>query len=165
MERNSDIVIMSSYAPLFVNVNPGGMQWNPDLIGYNALESYGSPSYYAQVMFGTYHGDEIPQTDQAGTDPKFFYSVTRESKTGELYVKLVNTSSTPQPISLQLDGAKNVDHIANVVTLSARTLAATNSIDHRKDILPVESRFERASGKFTYTLPPYSIQVLRLKAR
>jgi alpha-N-arabinofuranosidase len=47
MERNSDIVIMSSYAPLFVNVNPGGMQWESDLIGYDALASYGSPSYWA----------------------------------------------------------------------------------------------------------------------
>ena len=37
MERNSDMVIMSSYAPLFVNVNPGGMQWATDLIGYDAL--------------------------------------------------------------------------------------------------------------------------------
>jgi alpha-L-arabinofuranosidase len=47
MERNSDIVIMSCYAPLFVNVNPGGMQWPTDLIGYDALTSYGSPAYYA----------------------------------------------------------------------------------------------------------------------
>ena len=51
MERNSDLIVMASYAPLFVNVNPGGMQWQSDLIGYNAASSYGSPSYYAQVMF------------------------------------------------------------------------------------------------------------------
>jgi alpha-N-arabinofuranosidase len=165
MERNSDVVIMASYAPLFVNVNPTAVQWTPDLIGYNALESYGSPSYYAQVMFGTYHGDEIPDTTQTGADPKFFYSVTRQSQTGELYVKLVNASSDQQPISIDLDSAKNVNRIAAVVTLSARTLAATNSIDHPQNIIPVESRFERASGKFTYTLPPYSIQVLRLKAK
>lgn len=163
MERNSDIVIMASYAPLFVNVNPGAMQWAPDLIGYNALETYGSPSYYAQVMFGTYHGDEIPKTEETGSDPRFFYSVTRQSQTGALYVKLVNVSSTAQPVSISVDGARSIDHIASVVTLSAKTLAATNTIDHPKNILPVESRFERASAKFTYTLPPYSIQVLRLK--
>jgi alpha-N-arabinofuranosidase len=51
LERNSDVVIMSAYAPLLVNVNPGGMQWSSDLIGYDALTSYGSPSYYTQVMF------------------------------------------------------------------------------------------------------------------
>ena len=45
MERNSDIVTMQCYAPLFVNVNE--RQWRPNLIGYDALTSYGSPSYYA----------------------------------------------------------------------------------------------------------------------
>jgi alpha-L-arabinofuranosidase len=59
MERNSDLVIMSSYAPLFVNVNPGGMQWPTDLISYDAVASYGSPAYYAQKMFSLYHGDVV----------------------------------------------------------------------------------------------------------
>ena len=63
MERNSDIVLMASYAPLFVNVNPGGMQWRTDLIGYDALNSYGSPAYYAQKMFSTHHGDTVLATD------------------------------------------------------------------------------------------------------
>ena len=49
MERNSDVVLISCYAPLFVNVNKGGMQWPSDLIGYDALNSFGSPSYYAQT--------------------------------------------------------------------------------------------------------------------
>jgi alpha-N-arabinofuranosidase len=163
MERNSDIIIMSSYAPLFVNIGHGGSQWGTNLIGYNALESYGSPSYYAQVMFGAYHGNQIPNTEETGNDPKFFYSVTRQSKTGELYVKLVNASSDPKPVSIAIDGAKDVDRMAVVTTLSAKTLAATNSIDHPRNIAPVESHFAAASGKFTYTLPPYSIQVLRLK--
>ena len=44
LERNSDLVVMSAYAPLLVNVNPGGMQWETDLIGYDAVKSYGSPS-------------------------------------------------------------------------------------------------------------------------
>jgi len=165
MERNSDIVIMSSYAPMFVNINPGGMQWHPDLIGYNTMESYGSPSYYAQVMFGKYHGDQIPQTDETGGNAKFFYSVTRDSKNSEVYIKLVNAGSASQPVDIKLDGATGVDRIANVVTLSAKTEAATNSINHPKNIIPVESRFERASGNFTYTVPPYSIQVLRVKTK
>src|SRR5689334_13141875 len=49
MERNSDIVVMAAYAPLFVNVNPGGMQWASDLIGYDALNSYGSSFYFARL--------------------------------------------------------------------------------------------------------------------
>jgi alpha-N-arabinofuranosidase len=150
---------------MFVNINPGGMQWHPDLIGYNTMESYGSPSYYAQVMFGKYHGDQIPQTDETGTNPRFFYSVTRDSKNSEVYIKLVNAGSASQPVKIKLDGGTGVDRIANVVTLSAKTEAATNSINHPKNIIPVESRFERASDNFTYTVPPYSIQVLRVKTK
>jgi len=65
MERNSDLIIMSCYAPLFVNVNtatptaPKAWQWDSDLIGHNALTCYGSPAYYVQKMFSAYLGDKI----------------------------------------------------------------------------------------------------------
>jgi alpha-L-arabinofuranosidase len=59
LERNADVVIMNCYAPLFVNVNPGGRQWAVDLIGYDALTSFGSPSYYVQKMFSTSRGDVV----------------------------------------------------------------------------------------------------------
>ncbi len=57
MERNSDMVLMQCYAPMLVNVNPGGRQWRPNLIGYDALNSFGSPSYYANAMFNANRGD------------------------------------------------------------------------------------------------------------
>src|SRR5438105_15900896 len=75
MERNSDLIIVASYAPLFVNVNPDGMQWSGDLIGYNALSAYGSPSYYAQVMFSNHLGTDILPADLQGADSRLFYSV------------------------------------------------------------------------------------------
>ncbi len=64
MQRNSDLVLMHAYAPLFVNISDlrpqvGSMQWATDLIGYNALTSYGSPAYYAQVMFSQNLGDTV----------------------------------------------------------------------------------------------------------
>jgi alpha-L-arabinofuranosidase len=165
MERNSDIIVMSSYAPLLVNVNPGGMQWESDLIGYDALSSYGSPSYYAQVMFGSYHGDEILKTETSGDDLRFFYSVTKKSDTGEIFLKLVNANSNAKSVSIVLDGVPEVKKIAKVVTLRASTTAATNSIREPEKIVPVESRFERASNQFTYKLPPYSIQIICLETK
>ena len=77
LERNSDLIVMASYAPLFVNVNPGGMQWAPDLIGYNALSSYGSPSYWAQVMFSSHLGTEIVPATLANAPARVFASATR----------------------------------------------------------------------------------------
>jgi alpha-N-arabinofuranosidase len=73
MERNSDLVVLESYAPLFTNVShildgrniETSMQWPSDLIGYDAATSYGSPSYYAQVMFSQHHGDVVLASEEA----------------------------------------------------------------------------------------------------
>jgi len=59
LERNADVAIMNCYAPLFVNVNPGARQWAVNLIGYDALSSFGSPSYYVQKMFSNNRGDVV----------------------------------------------------------------------------------------------------------
>jgi alpha-N-arabinofuranosidase len=59
LERNADVVVMNCYAPLFVNVNPGARQWRTNLIGYDAMTSFGSPSYYVQKMFSTNRGDVV----------------------------------------------------------------------------------------------------------
>ncbi len=59
LERNADVIVMNCYAPLLVNVNPGGRQWAVNLIGYDALTSFGSPSYYVQRMFATNRGDRV----------------------------------------------------------------------------------------------------------
>jgi alpha-N-arabinofuranosidase len=164
MERNSDIVIMASYAPLLVNVNPGGMQWESDLIGYDAINSYGSPSYYAQVMFSNHIGDEILNAMLEGSAPKLFYSVTRRSSDGTVYLKLVNASSTPQPLHIQLNGGKVVGS-GKLISLSARTTAATNSITQPSVIVPVESGLHAAGAEFSHIVPGYTIQVLELKAQ
>ncbi len=56
MENNSDICIMGSYAPIFVNEND--QKWMPDMIRFNASESYGTPSYYVQKLMPNYVGKE-----------------------------------------------------------------------------------------------------------
>jgi len=166
MERNSDIVVMAAYAPLLVNVNPGGMQWESDLIGYDAMRSYGSPSYYAQVMFSKYLGDQTlgSRLEGAGMqseNPKLFYSVTRDSVKKRLYLKLVNASSDAQPLDIDLPGAKLAE-TGTLVTLSARSTQATNSIDHPTEIVPMESPLHGASNHLHHTLPGYAIQVIQL---
>ena len=161
MERNSDIVIMASYAPLLVNVNPGGMQWESDLIGYDAISSYGSPSYYAQVMFASHIGDQILNAKLEGAPPKLFYSVTRKSSDGTVYLKLVNASSTPQPMHIELSGGKAAAG-GKLISLSAKTTAATNSITQPAAIVPVETGLDDLAS---HAIPGYTIQVLELKAR
>jgi alpha-N-arabinofuranosidase len=164
MERNSDIIIMSCYAPLFVNVNTGGMQWESDLIGYDTLTSYGSPSYYAQVMFSNHVGDQILDAKLDGAPLRFFYSVTRDSRDGKLYLKMVNATSSPRTVTIRLNGVSQVSKNGKLITMSAKTTGSTNTISDPKKIVPKESTIKNAATEFPHTLPPYSIQVMELEA-
>jgi alpha-N-arabinofuranosidase len=162
MERNSDLIVMASYAPLFVNVNPGGMQWETDLIGYNALNSYGSPSYWAQVMFGGSLGSEVVDAKLIGAGPHVFTSVTRDEKQRKLFVKIVNASSDAAPLSIALTGVAKVAGEGRLITLSGKTPNATNSIDHPDVVVPVESKVAISGQTFQQSFAPYSINVLEL---
>jgi alpha-L-arabinofuranosidase len=57
LERNSDVVVMASYAPLFANVNY--KKWNPDLINFDNSRVFGTPSYYVQKMFARNRADVV----------------------------------------------------------------------------------------------------------
>jgi alpha-N-arabinofuranosidase len=162
MERNSDLIIMASYAPLLVNVNPGGMKWETDLIGYDALTSYGSPSYWAQVLFGKYLGTEIVAATLANAGPRVFASATRDDKQRKLFVKVVNASSEEAALSIALNGVAGVKRDAMLITLSAKTPNATNSITHPDAVVPVEHKIQVTGPTFKQSFAPYSINVLEL---
>jgi alpha-N-arabinofuranosidase len=162
LERNSDIVVMAAYAPLLVNVNPGGMQWETDLIGYDTLSSYGSPSYWAQVLFSKYLGTEVVPATLSNAGPRVFASATRDEKLRKLFVKVVNASSNEAPLSIALEGIGQVKRDALLITLSAKTPNAANSITHPDAVVPVERRIEVAGSKIEEKFTPYSINVLEL---
>ena len=162
MERNSDVIVMASYAPLFVNVNPGGMQWDTDLIGYDTLNSYGSPSYYAQVMFSNHIGNEVVRSKLSGGAPRLFYSVTRDAAKHVLFLKLVNAHSVPQAVNIRLGDAAGGQTDGKLISLSAKTTDETNTISEPKRIVPVETQLSNVGPNFRHMLPPYSIHVLEL---
>lgn len=190
MERNSDIVLLSCYAPLFVNVSQltgqgRSMQWSSDLIGYDPLTSYGSPSYYAQKMFSTLHGDEILETDSqniptrtwqrqgrrgsAAPPPQqlkeIFFVATRDAKSGVVYLKVVNTAGSAKQIKVQVDGAPKLKARAEAVVLAAKALDDTNSIDKPENLLPHTETVTGIGPSFSHQFPPYSITVLKLKTK
>jgi alpha-N-arabinofuranosidase len=160
LERNSDLVIMAAYAPLLVNVNPGGMQWSSDLIGYDALNSYGSPSYYAQVMFSSCLGDHTVNSSLSGAGERFFYSATASQ--AKLCIKLVNASSTEQALNLALDGLGSSEHSARIQTLKANTPWATNTIRQPERIVPVKSTAPVQGERLQHVMPAHSIQLVEL---
>lgn len=193
MERNSDIVLISSYAPMFVNVSDprrgGSMQWPSDLIGYDALTSYGSPSYYAQKMFSTHRGDEVLASDAHNIPtytwqppakrrngvaqarppeqqvPSLFYDVTRDSASGKIYLKIVNRLSTPQPVRIEISGVTSIKAKGSATVLKASSPDDTNSIQEPTKIIPVTEKVKGLGPDFTRTFPPYSITILELQAK
>ena len=158
LERNSDVVVMAAYAPLLVNVNPGGMQWSSDLIGYDALSSYGSPSYYAQTMFASCLGEQTLHSSLSGAGERFFYSITKSAD--KLCLKLVNASSAEQPISISFNGAGKRTHSAQIDTLKANTVWATNSIKDPERVTPAKSTSSVQGERMPHVMPGYSIQVV-----
>ncbi len=162
LERNSDLVIMECYAPLFVNVNAGGMQWASDLIGYDALTSYGSPSYWTQVMFAAHTGTEVVAAALTNAGPRIAASVTRDEQRRKIFIKLVNGTSDTQRFQIVLDGAPGVKRQATLVTMSGKSPNATNTITNPDNIKPVERTIQVAGAKFEYSFVPYSVNVVEL---
>jgi alpha-N-arabinofuranosidase len=190
MERNSDIVLISCYAPLFVNVSQltgqgRSMQWTSDLIGYDALTSYGSPSYYAQKMFSTMHGNEILATDSqniptrewqprgrgGGAAPprrqirEIFFDATRDSQSGIIYLNVVNQAGTTQRINVQINGAPKIETEGEAVLLAASSPSDTNSLEQPQKIVPRAEKVGNLSSNLTREFPAYSITVLKLKTK
>jgi alpha-N-arabinofuranosidase len=187
MERNADVVEMSCYAPLLVNVNPGGVQWRYNLVGYDAQASYGSPSYHVQKMFSNYLGNvSLPVTAQkVGTQtwqeaprdetpqvlppvrevPTMFFSATRSEQRGEIYLKVVNAIGSAQTVQVDLAGAAKVAAEGKAIVLSSARKEDTNTIAEPSKVVPVTSKASGLGKQFSYSFAPYSVTVLVLSTK
>ena len=160
---------MACYAPLLVNVNPAGRQWSLNLIGYDNLRAFGSPSYYVQKIFAENLGDrtvpvvtaDVPIQVQGDKKlPALFASATRDSKSGNVYIKLVNALPTPQTVDLGLRGV----HVASDATMTVLSgdLKAMNSSTEPTKVAPVTTKIHGLGDEFSRTLAPHSVTVLKL---
>lgn len=152
LERNGDVVAMSSYAPLLCNERHAN--WNPNLIYFNQTELKVTPSYQTQCIFGRTSGDRyVHSTLQV--DEKLRYrlasSVVRDSRTGRTYLKLVN--ALPAAVSLSVEGM-TLPERARYMKMSGKPADQSVSLDVTADdnhFVPLQ-----ISGQ-TVTLPPYSV--------
>ena len=192
LERNADIVTMHCYAPLFVNVSDLGeghsMQWKSDLIGYDALNSYGSPSYYAQQIFSTHTGNEVlaitakdlptydlktPAHKRNGQEvpastrqvKSIFYSATRDTASGKIIVKIVNRADAPQDLAIEIAGVSSIADEGTATVLKADNRDVTNSLNDPKHVVPATETVTGLGTSFTRSYPPCSITILELTAK
>lgn len=165
LERNADVVYLSSYAPLFAHVE--GWQWTPDLIWFDNLRSYGTPNYYVQKLFSVNKGSRVLpmlQKDKPVTGQNGLYaSAVIDDETKEIILKIVNASDKVQESEIALDGVKRVSQEGKMTVLKSENLDAVNSLDHPEQISP-EAHSIRINGKkVNVSLAPYSFSIVRVK--
>ena len=95
------MVIGASYSPLLVNVN--AVSWLTNLIGYNGLVSYGSPSYYAQKMLGASVGDRVAPSQIVGGNGNL-WAVASTKSGGVTYLTVVNRGASAPTVGADLSG-------------------------------------------------------------
>lgn len=159
IERNGDVVTMTSYAPLFAKKHHES--WNPDLIYFDNSKVVLTCSYYVQQMFGTtsgnyYYGDvaTINGDKYQGT------SCVLNTDKGELYIKLVNAAGEAKDANIDLSRFKGVKSKATITTMSGQP-EQQNYFD-AQPIAPVTKDI-KVSKKMTLSVEPYSCSVIRIK--
>ena len=158
LEHNSDLVTQEAYAPMLVNVH--NVAWQTNLIGFDALSSYGSPSYWAQQMLANNHGDQVIAAGYAGVGGLNVVA-TRDSRTGRIYLTIVNPGANAQPVSVAIDG----EHVAKAGRMTVLTSAKpsdTNTITLPDTVTPRTTTINGLGNSFTRTVPAYSLTVVTL---
>ena len=166
LERNAEVVTLTSYAPLMAHED--AWQWTPDMIWFNNLETYGSANYYVQKLFSTHKGTDLLTITQNGKpltgQNNLYASAVKDSKTKEVIIKVVNTSAEMQDIIVDLKGSK-VEQKGTLITLSSANLEDENTFSDPKKISPKESEYKLKSETAQLRLPAYSVNVLKLRIK
>ncbi len=165
VERNADVVAMTSYAPLFARKD--GTQWNPDMIYFDNERPFFTCSYYVQQLFGqssgqyfygdcvSFEGDEVGVV-QPQENVHYGQSVILNAKTRKLYVKLVNAGDQAKKANVNLSrfGLKKM--------ATKTTLAGNPDDENNFEKQPIAPQKEqvKAQKKFTLDLQPYSMVML-----
>lgn len=158
VERNADVVSMTSYAPLLAK--EGHTQWRPDLIYFNNEEVKPTVGYYTQQMYGQNAGNEYFDStiklDSRRDDVKkrVGVSVVKDSVSGDFIVKLVNMLPVEVSAKIELEGVTFVNPTAQKTVL-------TGSPKDEK-VIPIKENMEVQEQGFAYTLPSYSFTVIRV---
>lgn len=164
-ERNADVVHICTYAPLFAHKD--AWQWRPDLIWFDNLTVVPSVNYYVQQLYGHHAGtnvlkltmDNRPLTGQSD----LYATASLDKNTGELIIKIANTSIRSKRVKLNLGGLSSGKHPAKRWLLHNTDIEASNTFSNPQNVIPVESTVEIEGPAWETTLLPLSFAVYRIK--
>lgn len=161
-ERNSDIVKMSAYAPTFAKIN--SQNWNVNEIWFDSQEVVLTPSYFTQMLFANNIGTKYIDADFDTDVPvsELAQSVTVDEEKQVIYVKLVNSSSSPQTVNLNIDDFENLNSISHY-HFSGNFKSACNEIGKPYYVAPTEDiTVIPKSDTITVETDKYSVNVIRI---
>lgn len=163
LERNADVVVMASYAPLLAHTD--AWQWRPDLIWFNNLSSAASANYYVQKMFSNNKGNKVIKVlknDEPliGQD-SLYCSGTIDTVSHTIIIKLINSSSQNKAVSFTVNG-KRLDGKGKLELLKSLGKYTFNQTGKPEIIFPVKKVLPVNGKKINIAVDPLSVNVLVL---
>ena len=162
LERNSDIIVGSMFAPMLVNENQPN--WPTNMIGLNAATSYPSPSYLVQTLFSNNLGTRVigSALSSGSTLRQDVTATTRNGRT-TFFVKVVNASTALQSARISFGGATRLDRTGTETVLTGDP-GTRNTLTAPDAIKPSTTQVNVADGQ-RFVFPANSVTVLRLTGR
>ena len=179
LERNSDMVVMAAYAPLFCK--KGYNKWNSNLIWFDNRGLWRTTNYYYQQIFSLGGNRALKYEDVLNgseADTKVYTSPTIDTQTGTVYLKFVNAEAKDKLVNVRLD--TDATYQAEVEFMTAHDTNIKNQGDqnyysshpdvpadfsYHEAITPQTKALGTVKSTFTFTMPENSVGVVRLLKR
>lgn len=176
LERNSDMVVMAAYAPLFCK--KGFNKWNSNLIWFDNRGMWRTCNYYYQQLFSVagdkaFQMSDVMNGDEA--DDKVFTSPTIDTQTGEIFIKFVNSEATDKELTLNIGNRKyyaaTVDFVSSHDTrlknqgdqnTYSSSPSAGRRFNYNEVVVPHRKDIGKVRKSFKMTMPENSIGIIRL---
>jgi alpha-L-arabinofuranosidase len=158
LERNGDVVHLASYAPLLAR--RGHTQWKTDLIYFTGTAVYPTINYEVQRLMSLNSGNTLIPFSIANEQPKdrLALSAVRDSKSGDVILKVVNDEDHALTASLHLVSTSSSKNLASTVLTTGRPDSV--NVDGEPPIMPATEN-TRTTLTFSRVFPPHSLTILR----
>ncbi len=169
IERNSDIVKMTSYAPLFSrdgrnSNNNKYSNWGPDMIWFNDTTLYKTPNYYVQKLLANNMGSYTLEANlTCATDQKLYQIASFDTDTKDIIIKTVNPNETESTININIDNNFTLTGKADIQYISSDKETTTNNFTNEN--IKDETEAIDVSNSISYNLKPYSYTIFRIHTK
>lgn len=163
IERNSDVVLLASYAPLFGNLE--NLVWTPAGIYFDQLQSFATPGWWVQHLFSTHRGDiYIPTESDANEgrpNEKIFHVASKRTETNTLILKIVNTLDEDIFIdNVVIQGVNST--LGGTITILTGGQWDVNDVENPNRVAPTTRSLDTTSNTFSYNVPAFSLNVFEI---